>query len=125
MATKKTSVTVAPYDHRGNLMHYAETGIRRYRGVEPQPGQPGYVEWRANEPFSGTLTLGGVTSGYSAKYVTWKAPDGRSFPMFIADLVEFIHRYSGDINQGTVHARWMVAKRGQNFGIRLAKDDEV
>lgn len=121
---KKTSVTVVPYDHRGSLLHWVDTDTRWYRGVEPQPGQPGYVEWRANEPFTARLTLSGMESGYSAKYVVWKNAEGQSFPMFVTDLMDLIRRWSGTLDAGTLTARWMVAKRGQNYGIRLAKEDE-
>lgn len=124
MTTRKTSVKIAPFNHRGSLEHYVADRSPYYRGVEAQPGEPGYIEWRANEPFTETLALSGMQSGMSAKYVIWKAPDNRSFPMFITDLVDFICRHSGTVDGGVVHARWMVAKRGQNYGIRLAKDGE-
>jgi hypothetical protein len=119
---KKTSVLLAPYDARGNLLHWTDqkTGVNK----EAKPGWGGSVVWQDNVPFTGTLTLGGVTSGRSAKYVTWRAPDGRTFPMFVSDLVDFIHRHRGVLDAGIVSARWMVSKRGTNYGIRLAKDDE-
>ena len=121
---RKTTVKVAPFDHRGNLLHWVSKESERYRGEFLQPGQPGYVEWRANDPFAGTLTLSGMESGMSAKYVIWKADDGRSFPMFVKDLVDFICRHKGTVDNGIVHARWMVSKRGANYGIRLAKEGE-
>lgn len=113
MAAKKTSVLVAPYSKSGSLLHYTSQST----GVDTPHNEEGWgfgVRWHPNEPFTETLTLGGVTSGMSAKYVTWRAEDGRTFPMFVSDLVDFIHRIQAEVNKGTVTARWMVAKRGAN-----------
>jgi len=43
---------------------------------------------------------------------------GHKFPMFMTDLFEMM--LALDVQRGTVAARWVVGKRGQNYGIRLA-----
>lgn len=120
MAAKKTSVLVVPYTWRGSLLHWTNQDI----GVD-RTGESEYsgVYWRPNTPFTETLTLKGIESGRSAKYTIWRAEDGRTFPMFIAELVEMACSPAG-IARGISTNRWMVAKRGQNYGIRLAREEE-
>lgn len=84
-------------------------------------------EWRMNQPWRASLQLDTVQSGRSAKYVIWRPVnlplDRRTFPMFVTDLLDVIK--TGEIQPGgIVSARWMVAKRGQNYGLRLAKEEE-
>lgn len=84
-------------------------------------------EWRMNQPWRASLQLDTVTSGRSAKYVIWRPVnlplDRRTFPMFVTDLLDVVK--NGEIQPGgIVSARWMVAKRGQNYGLRLAKEEE-
>lgn len=63
------------------------------------------------------LTLDGMRSGRSAKYVIWRDVNGRQFPMFITDLLDLITR--GEVHKGTTTETMRVVKRGQNFGIAL------
>ena len=109
----KTSVLRAPYSPQGHLLHWVSLTVT----------SPDY-EWRPNTPFEECLTLEGMRSGMSAKYVIWRTMDGRTFPMFIADLIDLVRRAENGILGGQVTARWMVSKRGKNYGIRLAKDGE-
>lgn len=119
MTVKKTSVRVVPYDGKGNLLHWTKQNV----GIDLADSWGGMTRWLPNEPFTETLKLGNIHTGRSAKYVMWSAEDGRTFPMFVADLVGMV-RDSVGLTQGSLSARWMVAKRGQNYGIRLAKEDE-
>lgn len=87
------------------------------------------VDWRDNLPFQASLQIDHMMRGRSAKYVILKPVDTygfdtRSFPMFVADLIDVA--VAGLFQPGgIVSARWMVAKRGANYGLRLAKEDEV
>lgn len=105
-----SKVTKAPFDHEGNLLHYP---------VVYTSGRA-YPEWRPNIPFVATLTIYGMSRGRSAAYFIWQDEDEHEYPMFISDAVEVLRRCT--ISNGRVTARWIVKKRGQNFGIGLDKD---
>ncbi len=84
-------------------------------------------DWRPNEPFHATLQVCDLRSGQSAKYVLLRPVamplDLRTYPMFIADLIDLLK--TGHIMQGGIASeRWMVAKRGQNYGLRVARKEE-
>lgn len=99
-----TSVTEVPFDVDGNLLHYADPWMKPVM--------------RPNEPFKACLEVEGTVSGRSAKYLIWRATDGRRFPMFVADCVDLMRRT--DVTMGVVEATWIVRKRGQNYGVALA-----
>lgn len=84
-------------------------------------------EWRPNEPFHATLQIKHMMRGRSAKYLMLgpvNAPlDIRTFPMFVADLID-IARLGRIQVGGVIEGPWMVAKRGENYGLRLAKEEE-
>lgn len=112
MPPKKISLKEAPYHADGSLMHWAGYGTMST------------AQWKPNDPFHATLRLSAMRSGYSAKYVIWKPldpADTRSFPMFIADLLDVVQS-AKCIENGVISARWMVRKRGQNFGLVLAPE---
>ena len=98
----------APFS-RDSLMHYAQ---ERFSGTS--------VEWRDNVPFEATLTIDRMTSGYSSKYTIWKDEQGNSYPMFVADIVDLVKE--APISNGTVKGKWIVRKRGQNYGIKFYKE---
>ena len=100
----KNGLKEAPYDSRGNLMHYPDSYYR-----DPP-------EWRPNDPMELRLTIDGVTSGRSAKYVTWIAANGTRYPMFVSDIVEMF-RLGVTVTAGQVQGVFRVRKRGQNFGL--------
>lgn len=108
----------APYDQRGNLMHYPEHGHRR----EPETGTyvPVPPEWRPISTFTATLTLTGRRRGRSAAYFMWSDQDGHDWPMFMADLDDLIS--SATIVKGVVTGIWTVGKRGANFGVRYVQE---
>lgn len=93
------------------------------RTWSPPPRRVG-PDWRPNVPVARVLRLDGTARGRSAAYFLWKDEQGRQFPMFITDMADVV-RAGVATAGGLVNARWMVAKRGTNFGIRLATDDEI
>jgi hypothetical protein len=115
-----------PYDQNGSLLHYARNygsrdGAARYLTEYGATT----IDWRENEVFSATLRIDNVESGRSAKFVWWKSAGGvdtRRYPMFVVDLVHLVDH--SEIWHGIVSARWRVQKRGENYGIRLALEDE-
>lgn len=105
----KSKVTEAPYN--GNsLCHYPGWY-----------GQDEVTNWKPNEPFSKMLHLIEMCRGRSAAYFVWCDEDGNKFPMFMSDMYDVVQH--ADINSGRVFARWIVKKRGSNYGIGLAKDE--
>jgi hypothetical protein len=103
-----TKVTEVPYSRGGSLLHWAD---RR----SPD------VRWLPNDPFQGVFRLAGMRSGRSAKYVLLGTDDGREFPMFVTDLLDVLNR-SGISGGLTGNGPWIVRKRGQNYGVALARD---
>ena len=95
--------------------------IREYEQVYTE------IDWRPNEPFSAVLAISAMRNGRSAKYVILTSPnnpfDIRTYPMFVADLIDFAS-LRGIEKGGLMTGRWMVAKRGENYGLRAAKDGE-
>lgn len=110
MPAKTNSLTKAPYDENGSLLHWV-----------------GYSHdiWHPNDPFHATLQVVSMRSGYSAKYLILQSPnndsDRRTYPMFVADLVDVVAA-TPLIRNGIIQARWIVRKRGQNYGIAIAPE---
>lgn len=131
MATKKSTVTHVPYGPKG-LQHFPEdtrdhTNAKynfetRSYDVPPVRIEP---EWRPNEPFPATLTLDGTARGRSAAYFRWTGESGAEYPMFISDLADVLASNVTAVRAGSVTAWWMVAKRGSNYGLRLATPAEL
>jgi len=82
-------------------------------------------EWRDNVPFRADFQIYSIASGGSARYLILKsanAPlDLRTWPIFVTDLVDVLRR-AGAERGAVLSGRWMVAKRGQNYGLRLANE---
>lgn len=125
---RKQGVDLVPFqapikDDKSN--QYGPSGTTTGSLLEYTYARPGEersgVEWRENTPFQATLYIDGTERGRSAARFIWKTADGRRFPMFLTDTVETLRR--GVEAGGSITALWMVAKRGENYGIRLA--DEV
>lgn len=108
----KTSLKKAPYNGSGNLINYITT----YPGDVP--------EWRENKPFPTMLVLQGITRGMSAARFRWLDDKGRPFEMFMTDAVDLM-RANTSLYGGTVDTWWMIVKRGKNYGIRLADNDDL
>jgi hypothetical protein len=106
---KTNPLTKAPYTKNGSLLHWVGSS---------------HDVWYANEPFRAALQISGMMSGYSAKYLILRAPnsdDPRTFPMFVTDLVDAVSHIPL-IEHGIMHGRWIVRKRGQNYGLALAPE---
>lgn len=127
----KTKVVEAPYTENGSLMHFPESSYDFTNAVRMEVGYGWEVpprtidpDWRPNVPFAKTLRLTETRRGRSAAYFIWRDEDDREFPMFITDMLALVQ--SGvAIAGGTVTTRWMVTKRGANYGIRHATTEEV
>lgn len=127
----KSKVTEAPYTEDGSLMHYPENrqdysqAVRLETGfgwkVPPRTVGP---DWRPNEPFAATLRLVETRRGRSAAYFIWHDEADREFPMFISDMLLLVQSEVA-IAGGAVTTRWMVTKRGANYGIRHANPEET
>lgn len=110
----------APLDKYGNLLHWT--------GVRPDTVGMNVAEWRdPDEIFEAHLMLMGMRTGYSAKYVIWEECGGqhRSFPMFVTDLIGVIHAAPHIDEGGVIYSGWGYAKRGQNYGIKIASLDNL
>ncbi|MGA5598462.1 hypothetical protein ACPCSE_29930 [Streptomyces cellulosae] len=107
----KTSLKKAPYNSDGSLVTYLG------RFDEP-------AEWRDNKPFPAMLVLDGITRGMSAARFRWRTDKGRTFEMFMTDAADLM-RLAPNLYQGTVDTWWMIVKRGKNFGIRIADNDDL
>lgn len=105
---------VGPFDRDGNLQHYP---LGQGYGAE-RTGP----SWRAVPPWTGVLTLKGYSRGRSAAYAVFVDAHGFEYPMMLSDFVELVKERT--LAHGDVYARWALAKRGQNYGIRLAKEGE-
>lgn len=81
------------------------------------------VKWRENTPFHAVLSIQGTQRGRSAARFTWTDNDGHRYPMFMTDMVDTAK--SGSIIRGVCVAWWTVQKRGQNYGIRVATQEEL
>jgi hypothetical protein len=88
-----------------------------------EEGFKGLASWgtpnKANFVRTMTLTFDSFERGRSAAHAIWKNEDGAEFPMFLTHLAEVIETCS--IQNGRVTDVWTVYKRGQNYGIGLAK----
>lgn len=103
-----TKITVAPYDADGNLLKSPGLG----------------AVWRPNQPFRAVMTYDKTVSPYQlASYVYFLDQDKHKFPMFTSLLPDLLNR-ANHITRGVIPGVWMVAKRGESYSLRLAKEDE-
>jgi hypothetical protein len=111
MPAKTNSLKKAPYTKNGSLSHWVSST---------------HDVWYPNEPFHAALRVFGMKSGYSAKYVMLQTPnsdDLRTFPMFVTDLIDAVASLPL-IENGIMQGRWIVRKRGQNYGVALAPEED-
>lgn len=131
MVAKKSTVTHVPYGPKG-LQHFPED-TWDHTNAKYNPEKHGYdvpprriePEWRPNTPFQATLTLDGTARGHSAAYFRWTDEHGAEYPMFISDLSDLLASNTTAVRAGSVTGWWMVAKKGSNYGLRLATDAEL
>jgi hypothetical protein len=72
-----------------------------------------------NKVFEETLTYAGYGRGRSSAVFYFKDSTGADYQMFMTDMDDLLK--SKDILNGQVAATWTFCKRGQNYGIKLAK----
>ena len=111
MPAKTNSLTRVPYTRNGSLLHYVDKS---------------HDIWYPNEPFHAALKVDHMKSGYSAKYLVLRSPnsdDPRTFPMFVVDLVDVVATLP-EIRDGILVGRWKVRKRGANYGLALAPEEQ-
>lgn len=106
-----------PYDAEGNLLHYSGQSYnyttRSYQDTSV---------WLDNEPFQAEMELVTFGRGRSAATFHWKkVDDGRKFPMFMTDMVDLI-KFGSVINGRTPLQKWVVVKRGQNYGLAFYEE---
>ncbi|WP_428957822.1 hypothetical protein [Streptomyces sp. cg35] len=109
--TKKSKLAKVPYNESGGLLDYA-----RY--------DSDVHEWRDNKPFPALLTLKGAERGMSAARFVWHSDKGHIYKMFMTDMVSLIQN-DGPIYAGTVDTWWIAQKRGSNYGIRCATQEDL
>lgn len=98
---------------KGSLSHWVSSDYR--------PSSLSAVKFYDVFEFEETLTLTDMASGRSAKYFIWRSADGRTFPMFVKDMLEMLTRNFICIDCGTLRGIWTFCKRGENYGIKLVK----
>lgn len=81
------------------------------------------TEWVENRVFENTLTYIDFGRGRSAVTFYFTGKDGERYPMFIKDFDELIRKHS--LVNGSVTARWTFVKRGSNYGIKLAEEENL
>lgn len=95
---------LVPYSSDGSLLSYAP-----YCRVPLSP----------NEPFHATLRFDQFLRGRSAAHAYFVDDETkRQFPMFLTDLAKAIPL----LKEGRITGKWCVAKRGENYGIRLMEE---
>ena len=101
----------APFNEKG-LMHYPEPTWQDERNV-------GFEFRDVSNSFEASLRYVGYKRGRSAVYLMWVDDStGVKYPMFMKDLDAVL--LAKQLTKGAVFGEWVIAKRGQNYGIRLA-----
>ncbi|MGW7100347.1 hypothetical protein [Streptomyces sp. NPDC054838] len=108
----RTRLAKAPYNRNGDLMDYVDSYPDRVH------------EWRPNRPFRAMLELHDGERGMSAARFVWHSTEGgHVYKMFMTDMTDLV-KHAPHIYKGTVDTWWIAQKRGRNFGIRLAIQDD-
>lgn len=104
--------TVDTYDSKkGSLKTYAsEWDISK-----------GDVEFVSNREFTEELEYTGYSRGRSSVTVEFTNQKGQVFSMFISDFNDLLN--SKDIINKRVVGTWTFCKKGQNYGLRLIKEE--
>lgn len=102
-----------PVDKDGNWMDYPVYG---------------HVGWETiHQPFYARMQVDGMRTGRSSKKIILKDVDtGKTYPMFVSDMVAAFQVGSFQISTdedgaGIITAYWTGAKRGANYGIKPVK----
>src|ERR1044072_488931 len=104
---------LVPYN-KGSLLEWS--ALREGETVEDKSSYSYYPDqWLPNEPFSATLTITGFSRGRSSAKFYFESAGNLRFPMFMTDMVDLVR--TAKIDKGVVSGRWIVRKRGANYGI--------
>ena len=95
-----------------------------FKGLAGYPTGYWSTEWRDNHVFMDHLLFDGFERGRNAAHAVLKSTaNGERYEMFLRDLEDVIKRM-GFTNGGGLAAYFTFVKRGANYGIRLATEDE-
>lgn len=101
-----------PREVKGSLIEY-------YGYIENHVSDD-YVTFVENRIFEDTLIYTGYSRGRSSAVFNFKDSTGATYQMFMTDFDDVLQT-KGLVDK-QVTAFWTYCKRGQNFGIKLAKD---
>lgn len=101
-----------PVDAKGNWLSYAGYAHGNWETI--------------HQPFYAELVVDGMRTGRSSKLVILKdITYGKTYPMFVADLVKGIQNgdFSVEPRQdgGRLIGYWTASKRGANYGIKAVR----
>ena len=78
-----------------------------------------YPDWKSTmdeaNPFDAELFFKGFTRGRSSALAVFTTGLGMEVPMFLSNLEEIFRL----IKNGHISGRWIVVKKGQNYGIAI------
>lgn len=95
-----------PFNKKGDQMTYADHYVH---------------EWRENSVFQMALTFETYGRGRSSVVLIFRGRKKAKYSMFMTDANNVIPL----MNKGKINEYWTFQKRGQNYGIRLATDEEI
>ena len=96
---------------------YGEAATHAGGGMQKIIIQP---DWRPNKPFRAVMKLTNMSRGRSAANFKMEDEQGKTYTMFMKDLMDLLQRYS--MSKGyTECLEWCFCKRGQNYGLTLAR----
>lgn len=94
-----------PVDSNGNFIHYPSWNVASWETL--------------HVPFWAVCEIDGMFSGRSAKYLILKdVGTGRTWPMFISDLVNSIQNNVVEVKDAKLKAYWFGSKKGANYGMK-------
>lgn len=105
----------APFSGRGHMLAY----VRAQRRHESDEEYAEYVHWRDNIPFEATMELIGFGRGMSSARFHWRDHEGYQYEMFMKEMGDLV--MATTIERGIVHGRWIICKRGQNYGLKFVE----
>ena len=83
------------------------------------------VGWETvSQPFYAEFEIDGMRTGRSSKVVVLKdIHTGKTYPMFVADLVKGIQHGHFTVAGAVISGYWTGSKRGANYGIKAVHVD--
>jgi len=108
-----------PFTEEGTLLTYVYAP-----GTEGTPAGASYprkpATWKENFTFKAALKLEDIVRGRSAARFLWSDKDGHKYEMFMTDMAGLV-KSGAVIESGRCEATWTFTKKGQNYGIKVAK----